>query len=195
MLLLCPKDLSPIEFPSFQWLYLIIVCYRNVKQTHGLKTRKEEKCQTQKKQPTSKTWSVWWNIGPWTYQLSYRCKRYPLPLIVIFKKIKYKKMLSQNEWFTNISNIGEFTVTPGFYCHPNTNMTAKNLVEAKLECLNDLTCDMFYRVCNYSRFRKCNNFAKAEYQEPSLCGHILGNSTLYTWSNIYKICYFQQSIE
>ena len=72
-------------------------------------------------------------------------------------------------------------------------MTATNLVDAKLECLNDLTCDMFYRVCNYSRFRKCNNFAKAEYQEPSLCGHILGNSTLYTWSNIYKICYFQQS--
>ena len=176
---------------SFQCVYPIIVCCRHVKtKKDGFQTKKEGKCQTQKKQPTSKTWSVWWNIGPWTYQLSYRCKRYPLPLIVIFKKIwwkylKYKKMLSQNEWFTNISNIGEFTVTPGFYCHPNTNMTAKNLVEAKLECLNDLTCDMFYRVCNYSRFRKCNNFAKAEYQEPSLCGHILGNSTLYTWSNIH----------
>ena len=71
---------------SFQCLYLIIVCCRNVKQTHGFKTQKEEKCQTQKKQPTSKTWSVWWNIGPWTYQLSYWYKRYPLALIVICKK-------------------------------------------------------------------------------------------------------------
>ena len=70
---------------SFQCLYLIIVCCRNVKQTHGFKTKQEEKCQTQKKQPTSKTWSVWWNIGPWTYQLSYWYKRYPLALIVICK--------------------------------------------------------------------------------------------------------------
>ena len=97
------------------------------------------------------------------------------------------KILFQNECLTNISNIGEFTITPGYYCHQNTNMTSTNLVDAKLECLNDLTCDMFYRVCNYSRFRKCNNFAKAEYQEPSLCGHILGNSTLYTWLSLIHI--------
>ena len=74
-------------------------------------------------------------------------------------------------------------------------MDAKNLIEAKKNCLNDQSCDMFYRVCHSSRFRKCNNSAKAEYEEPSTCGDILGPSDLYKRGNIYKTYYFQQLIE
>ena len=73
-------------------------------------------------------------------------------------------------------------------------MDAKNLIEAEKECLDDQSCDMFYRVCKTSRFRKCNNTAKSEYEEPSTCGDIIGPSSLYKRGNMYKKYYFQQSI-
>ena len=76
-------------------------------------------------------------------------------------------------------------------------MAAKNLNEAQLECLNDQSCDMFYRVCDYpdSRFRKCTNTAEAEYQDPSTCGDILGQSSLYIRGNTFGIWYFHMSID
>ena len=83
--------------------------------------------------------------------------------------------------------LGDFTINPGYYCHPNTNMTAENLIEAKQLCLTDQSCDSFYRVCNYSKFRKCNNTAKTVYEEPSTCGDIIGQSTLYKRGNIYNL--------
>ena len=100
--------------------------------------------------------------------------------------MKTLKIVFQNECFTNISNIGGFAETPKFFCHPNTDMDATNLMEAEKDCLNDQSCDMFYRVCNSSRFRKCNNSAKAEYEEPSTCGDIIGPSSLYKRGNMYK---------
>ena len=76
-------------------------------------------------------------------------------------------------------------------------MAAKNLNEAQLECLNDQSCDMFYRVCDYpdSRFRKCTNTAEAEYQDPSTCGDILGQSSLYIRGNTFGIWYFYLSFD
>ena len=90
----------------------------------------------------------------------------------------------ESECLNNVFILGGFTTQPGYYCHPNTNMAAENLNDAQLECLNDQSCDMFYRVCNSSRFRKCNNSAKAEYEEPSTCGDIIGPSSLYTRGNV-----------
>ena len=76
-------------------------------------------------------------------------------------------------------------------------MAAENLNEAQLECLNDQSCDMFYRVCDYpeSRFRKCTNTAEAEYQDPSTCGDILGQSSLYIRGNTFGIWYFYLYID
>ena len=75
-------------------------------------------------------------------------------------------------------------------------MAAENLNDAQLECLNDQSCDMFYRVCDYpeSRFRKCTNTAETEYEEPSTCGDIIGPSSLYKKGNTYGIWYFPLSI-
>ena len=76
-------------------------------------------------------------------------------------------------------------------------MDATNLMEAEKDCLNDQSCDMFYRVCDYpeSRFRKCTNAAEAEYEEPSTCGDIIGPSSLYKKGNTYGIWYFPLSID
>ena len=93
----------------------------------------------------------------------------------------------QSQGLNNVSNLGGFTETPEYFCHPNTNMSAENLNEAKEECLTDQSCDMFYRVCKYSQFRKCNNTGKAEYEEKSTCGHSLGPSSLYKRGNIIYI--------
>ena len=57
-------------------------------------------------------------------------------------------------------------------------MSAININEAKEECLTDQSCDMFYRVCNYSEFRQCDDTAGTAYEEPSTCG-VLGPSNLY----------------
>ena len=95
----------------------------------------------------------------------------------------------QSQGLNNVSNLvhGEHRITfnenRGYFCHPNTNMSAENINEAKEECITDQSCDMFYRVCNYSEFRKCNNTGKAEYEEKSTCGHSLGPSSLYKRSN------------
>ena len=76
-------------------------------------------------------------------------------------------------------------------------MTATNLTEAEMECVSDQSCDMFYRVCDYpdSRFRKCTNTAEAEYQDPSTCGDILGQSSLYIRGNTFGIWYFHLCID
>ena len=110
-------------------------------------------------------------------------------------KVKYILYL-QSECLNNVSILGGFTTKHGYFCHPNTKMAAKNLNEAQLECLNDQSCDMFYRVCDYpdSRFRKCTNTAEAVYQDPSTCGDILGQSSLYIRGNTFGIWYFYVSI-
>ena len=101
----------------------------------------------------------------------------------LIKFILYVQSQNRN----NVSNLGGFTETDGYFCHPNTNMSAININEAKEECLTDQSCDMFYRVCNYSEFRKCNNTGKAEYEEKSTCGTSLGHSSLYKRGNIIYI--------
>ena len=60
-------------------------------------------------------------------------------------------------------------------------MTSKNLEEAKQECLSDLSCNKFYEVCGYGRFRKCNDTA---YEELSECGLASVSSTLYKTGNV-----------
>ena len=60
----------------------------------------------------------------------------------------------------------EFIETPKHFCHPNDKMTSPNLEAAKEECLHDPLCNMFYKVCNDTRFRKCNETA---YEEESGC--------------------------
>ena len=115
-----------------------------------------------------------------------------------YQWIKFKYILYiQSECLNNVSILGGFTTKHGYFCHPNTNMSAKNLNEAQLECLNDQSCDMFYRVCDYpdSRFRKCTNTAEAEYQDPSTCGDILGQSSLYIRGNTFGIWCFHLSID
>ena len=96
-------------------------------------------------------------------------------------------MYVQSQNRNNVSNLGGFTETDGYFCHPNTNMSAININEAKEECLTDQSCDMFYRVCNYSEFRKCNNTGKAEYEEISTCGHSLGHSSLFKKGTVVSI--------
>ena len=60
----------------------------------------------------------------------------------------------------------DFISTPKHFCHPNAKMTSPNLEAAKEECLHDPLCNMFYKVCNDTRFRKCNETA---YEEESGC--------------------------
>ena len=54
-------------------------------------------------------------------------------------------------------------------------MNVMNLTDAKQKCLKDPFCNMFYDICEYSRFRQCNDTA---YVEESGCG-LIGNSVLY----------------
>ena len=68
-----------------------------------------------------------------------------------------------------------FDEQPGYFCHPNTNMTSIELKDAMRECHEDESCHSFYKVCEYDRFRKCNDTA---YEEDSGCGE-LGLSDLY----------------
>ena len=99
----------------------------------------------------------------------------------------------QSQSLNNVSNLvhGEHRITfnenRGYFCHPNTNMSAENINDAKEECITDQSCDMFYRVCNYSEFRKCNNTGKAEYEEISTCGHSLGHSSLFKKGTVVSI--------
>ena len=78
---------------------------------------------------------------------------------------------------------------PEKFCHPSTELVAKDLDDAKKKCLDDQSCHMFYRVCSYSRFRKCDDAAGTAYEEPSTCG-LLGPSTLYKKGNKNVIGYF-----
>ena len=83
---------------------------------------------------------------------------------------------------TLISIVEEFpTPKPNYYCSPNTNMTSTDLDDAKQECLTDPFCTMFYRVCGYNRFRKCNDYP---YEEVSTCTDILVPSMLFKRGNI-----------
>ena len=61
-------------------------------------------------------------------------------------------------------------------------MSSKDIDAAKIECLDDQSCHMFYRVCSYSEFRKCDDNAGTAYEEPSTCG-LFGPSTLYKKGN------------
>ena len=86
---------------------------------------------------------------------------------------------------THISIVEEFpTPKPNYYCSPNTNMTSTDLDDAKQECQTDPLCKMFYRVCGYNRFRKCNDNA---YEEESECTDILVPSMLFKRGNITMI--------
>ena len=96
----------------------------------------------------------------------------PMSLMYYFDRMLAKFLLS-----TKIYVSGEFTVQTGHFCDPNTNMTSTTLEEAKLECLNDESCTMFYEDCAYPRFRKCSDDV---YVEESQCGEQLGPSILYT---------------
>ena len=88
---------------------------------------------------------------------------------------------------THISIVEVFpTPKSNHYCHPNTNMTSTDLDDAKQECQTDPSCKMFYRVCGYKRFRKCNDYAYEE--EASGCTDILGLSMLFKKGNIIMIC-------
>ena len=61
-------------------------------------------------------------------------------------------------------------------------MTSKNVNEAKQECLTDPSCNKFYEVCGYGRFRKCNDTA---YEALSECGLAsFSSSTLYKTGNV-----------
>ena len=73
----------------------------------------------------------------------------------------------------------DFDEKPGYFCHANTNMTSTTLEDAKRECHEDESCNSFYQVCEYDRFRKCNDTA---YMEDSECGE-LGLSDLYIKGN------------
>ena len=74
----------------------------------------------------------------------------------------------------------EFYSKPGNFCHPNANMTSVTVDDAMEECHDDKYCYAFYKVCEYDRFRKCNDTA---YEEDSGCGDHLGPSLLYIKGN------------
>ena len=87
---------------------------------------------------------------------------------------------------THISIVEEFpTPKPNYYCSPNIEMTSTDLDDAKQECQTDPLCKMFYRVCGYNRFRKCNDNAYEE--SASECTDIFGLSMLFKKGNIIMI--------
>ena len=55
-------------------------------------------------------------------------------------------------------------------------MSSTTLGDAMQECLNDTSCNAFYKVCSYERYRKCNDTA---YEEDSECGLVGNKSFLY----------------
>ena len=69
-------------------------------------------------------------------------------------------------------------------------MTATDLDDAKQECQTDPSCKMFYRVCGYKRFRKCNENA---YEEASECTDILVPSMLFKRGNIIMLSLYSWS--
>ena len=70
----------------------------------------------------------------------------------------------------------DFYSKPGNFCHPNTNMSSTKLEKAMQECHDDPSCNAFYKVCSYERYRKCNDTA---YEEDSECGLVGNSSFLY----------------
>ena len=70
----------------------------------------------------------------------------------------------------------DFYTKPGNFCHPNTNMSSTTLHEAMQECHDDTSCNAFYKVCSYERYRKCNDTA---YEENSECGLVGDPSSLH----------------
>ena len=72
-------------------------------------------------------------------------------------------------------------------------MTSTALEDAKKECQTDPLCKMFYRVCGYNRFRKCNDYAYEE--EASGCTDILVPSMLFKRGNIIMISLYSWSTD
>ena len=55
-------------------------------------------------------------------------------------------------------------------------MSSTTLHSAMQECHKDPSCNAFYKVCSYERYRKCNDTA---YEEDSECGLVGNKSFLY----------------
>ena len=53
-------------------------------------------------------------------------------------------------------------------------MSSTTLHKAMQECHKDTSCNAFYKVCSYDRYRKCNDTA---YEEDSECG-LVGEPSL-----------------
>ena len=88
--------------------------------------------------------------------------------------IYWYRILSHSLYFIYVFKV--FYEQPGYFCHPNTNMTSTDLKDAMRECHADESCNAFYKVCSYERYRKCNDTA---YEEDSECGLVGNKSFLY----------------
>ena len=86
------------------------------------------------------------------------------------------QILSYSLCFINDFISKEFYTKSGNFCHPNTNMSSTTSDAAMQECHNDASCNAFYKVCSYERYRKCNDTA---YEEDSECGLVGNKSFLY----------------
>ena len=84
------------------------------------------------------------------------------------------QILSYSLCFIDDFIFKDFYTKPGNFCHPNTNMSSTTREEAMQECHNDTSCNAFYKVCSYERYRKCNDMA---YEEDSECG-LVGDPSL-----------------
>ena len=86
------------------------------------------------------------------------------------------QILSYSLCFIDYFIFKDFYNKSGNFCHPNTNMSSTTLHKAMQECHKDTSCNAFYKVCSYDRYRKCNDTA---YEEDSECGLVGDPSFLY----------------
>ena len=86
------------------------------------------------------------------------------------------QILSYSLCFIDDFIFKDFYNKSGNFCHPNTNMSSTTLHKAMQECHEDTSCNAFYKVCSYDRYRKCNDTA---YEEDSECGLVGDPSFLY----------------
>ena len=79
----------------------------------------------------------------------------------------------------NIIDFSEFTEVPRTYCSPKDYLGKNdmNLADVKRKCLDDITCDAFYKSGSNKKYYKCRNAPEVKtsnmgsvlYLSPQMC--------------------------
>ena len=108
------------------------------------------------------------------------------PLMALFCTLKVTKLsntclnhIQKNYkclYAINFILSSDYTTHTGFYCNPQEAMNSTNLDDARQECKEKESCEMFYDYCGSGdHFRMCTvtSSSRPPSISPSTCGSIL----------------------